>query len=278
MIVNMAMDIIRDSNDGEVEIKKLGKPIKRTIVTPNTRVQDDGEEDVSGLNKVPERERPTSSKEVKKPTLLGNEGPDKNGKIDWDRNEDCINTILQYHETYQFDNTAEGFLKTGEKCYRQFNKLFKSEVTAQEIADALEKGYGPATKQGKTSAPARSVSDVKQSEPVEKDEIYFPIQATSLEIAVDKVPLEGTKLEICKILNCPNICVMQRKKGPPKGNKLFLAACKNSQDGKILEGCPQEEKLTQKEQFVLQMFIQQFNGDELQAKKFMYLSKVIREK
>ena len=274
------LEIVHDGNEGEVEVKKLGSPIRRTVVTPNTRVDDDGEIDAASLNKQPEKERP------KKKTLMGNVGPDSQGKIDWERNPDCKDSILQYHESYQFENTSAGYLQTAEKCYRQFNKLFNSKVTPQEIASALELVYLPNDKgpkfMGKKAQVVQGHSDALEMpapKQPEKEEMYFPVQAKSLEIMTGKVVVDGTKFEICKILNCPNICLMQRKKGPKEGNKVFVAACRNSKDGKIIEeGCPQEEQLGPKEQFVFQMFVQQFNGDELQAKKFLHLSKTMREK
>ena len=106
------MQVIKDTNEDEVEVKKLGSPVKKTRVGPNTRVDDYSEDDVSGLNNIPE-DRPSSSREAavkeSKKTLLGNMGPDKNGKIDWSKNPDCVDSILQYHEMYQFESTPEGF-------------------------------------------------------------------------------------------------------------------------------------------------------------------------
>ena len=146
--------------------------------------------------------------------------------------------------------------------------MVKSYGSDPKPKKALEK---PAPRQ-EEAAPA----PVPAPPPPETD--YFPVQAKSLDIKTEKVGLSGTKFELCKILNCPNICLMQRKKGPPNGNAFFVAACGNSKEGVIGAGCPQDAELNENEQLVLQMFVQQFNGDVLQAKKFLFLSRRIHQK
>lgn len=267
-------------SDNEVEIKKLSKPIKRTVITSATRIN--FEEDLALLNEeetttkkgIPKR---TSFTKKAAKTLIGNLGPDKNGKIDWKMNPDCVDYILQYHESYNHENTPEGFLKTGERCYRQFDKLFKAKVTKEEIALTLEQKYGTdiTAIQGEPNLESKLDPEIEKPKAPEP---YYPLTLKTLSLEKDKTVLEGMKFEICKILKCKNICLIQKTRGKEENNKLFYASCKVStaKGGIDSEQCPQEKEMSAKEEFVYQMFLQQFNGNELQAKKFVYLSKMLQ--
>lgn len=277
------------SDQDSVVVKKLGSPIKKTVIDKNTRVDD---EDMSRLNDagpvekkgLPPREDRQETPAARKVTVVGNHGPDKDGKVDWAKNPDCVDAILQYHEQYDNLDDPEGYLATGERCFRQFNKLFSARVTAQDIADGLAAHNSPSDKPesvGEPSAPSEQAAVVAQpkaapKEP-DKSESFYKIRSKSLPVVTEnKVALRGTQFEICKILNCKNICLMQPSKGKPEQNGYFHAACANS-DGTTINpiGCPQLEELPEKEQLAFELFKQQFNGNELQAKKFLFLTRKI---
>jgi hypothetical protein len=281
-------EIFRD--DEGVVLKKLGKPVRRTVVDKNTRVSDD---DISMEVPSEPSERPSSSR---KRTLLANAGPDENGKIDFEVNPDCLDYLLQYHESYGHSNDAEGVKATAEKVMSGFNKTFKSQMTAQDLIPALESKLvvtpisSEELKNRKPGQRLRSPQPEKnsaESEPIQRDapkekqeqvsEVpYLPLKAKSLAVAEgQKVLLSGEKLEICKILGCKNICVVTRNKGKINQNGLMHAACAASKDNRIDTGsCPQEAPLSEKEEMAFQMFLAQF-GDELKAKKMLYISKKV---
>ena len=283
-------EIFRD--DEGVVLKKLGKPVRRTVVDKNTRVSDD---DISMESISETSERPSSSK---KRTLLANAGPDENGKINFDMNPDCMDYLLQYHESYGHSNESDGIKATASKVVSGFNKTFKSSMTAQDLIPALEsklvssqisledvKNRKPG--QRLRSDQTQTAPDSAESEPEQRyaskpkrddssDVPYLPLKVKSLSVAEgQKVLLSGEKLEICKILGCKNICVVTRSKGKINQNGLMHAACAASKDNQIEKSlCPQEAPLSEKEELAYQMFLAQF-GDELRAKKMLYISKKV---
>lgn len=278
-------EIFRD--DEGVVLKKLGKPVRRTVVDKNTRVSDD---DINMEVPVETQSRPSSAK---KRTLLANAGPDENGKIDFEVNPDCLDFLLQYHESYGNSNDAEGIKATVTKVLPSFNKTFKSSMTAEELAPVLEsklvvssisaeelKNRKPGQRLRQTQNSAESEPEQREaskpnSEPV--DEVpYLPLKVKSLVVADSpKVLLSGEKLEICKILGCKNICVVTRGRGKINQNGLMHAACAVSKDNQIEKSsCPQEAPLSEKEEMAFQMFLAQF-GDELKAKKMLHISKKV---
>lgn len=283
-------EIFRD--DEGVVLKKLGKPVRRTVVDKNTRVSDD---DISMESISEPSERPSSAK---KRTLLANAGPDENGKINFDMNPDCLDYLLQYHESYGHSNDTSGAKATAEKVLSGFNKTFKSSMTSQELIPVLEsklvssqisveevKNRRPGQRlrsESPVSAPDSAESEPEQreaSKPKKDDSSdvpYLPLKVKSLSVAEgQKVLLSGEKLEICKILGCKNICVVTRSKGKINQNGLMHAACSASKDNQIEKSsCPQEAPLSEKEELAYQMFLAQF-GDELRAKKMLYISKKV---
>jgi len=300
----MPKEIISDQS-GEI-VKKLSKPVKTTVLDGRTRIPDE-DDDVSslnagtggsekkGLDKAREAEVP---KRNSNKMLVGNEGMDANGKIDWSKNPDCLDYIFQQHEGLGNPNTTKGFFSTATKCVRAFNKMFgkkgndgkfvDAKVTAEEIAEQLHAnvdklgsdqsdGIDVDTSEGKEDAAREAVNDaVKKTLAPKKVEFYYPLERTALEFKENKYPLNGTKFEICKILNCPNICMMKRKDGDINQNGWFHAGCGASEGGSINKDlCPQEKSLSEKEAIAFQMLLSQFNGDELAAKKFLYLSRTL---
>jgi hypothetical protein len=54
----------------------------------------------------------------------------------------------------------------------------------------------------------------------------------------------------------------------------FKAVCKQSANGESIRASARRKKtLTAKEQFAYEMYLNQFNGDDLKAKKFLYMSR-----
>lgn len=281
-------EIYRD-NEGVV-LKKLGKPVRRTVVDKNTRVSDD---DIS--MDVPSEPIISTSvpTDKKKRTLLANAGPDEDGKIDFTINPDCVDYLLQYHESYGHSSDAAGIALTCEKVVSGFNKTFKSRMSPSELAPALESRVTQtvSTEEMKNRRPGqrlRSPEPSKESvkgqppevlETVEPEVPYVQWKTKIVNVYNgQKVLLSGEKFEICKILNCKHICVLTRNSGKIKQNGLMHAACGVSENGKIKKSaCPQEEALTEKEQMAYQMFLQQF-GDELKAKKMLFISKEVFSK
>jgi len=275
-------EIYRD-NEGVV-LKKLGKPVRRTIVDKNTRVSDDF--DLT----TPEEE---STRPVGKRTLIANEGPSSDGKIDFKVNPDCFDYLLQYHESYKHPNDAEGYKATSEKVCNSFNKIFKSQMTPPELASELNSRLGvsvggttPPTVLGAEAIKNRQVGQrlKPQEEPRQEqqksessDDILFtPLKVERLStVSGGKVLLSGERYEICKILNCPHICVVSRNKGKLTQNGLMHAACSNSEQGEIdKKTCPQEAPRNDKEELAYQLFFQTF-GDEMKARKMLFISKEV---
>lgn len=281
-------EIYRD-NEGTV-LKKLGKPVRRTVVDKNTRVSDDFDLDIP--------DESPSSRPPSKRTLIANAGPNSDGKIDFSVNPDCMDFLLQYHESYKHKNDAEGVKSTCEKVCASFNKTFKSSMTPPELESALssrvlnleafkKRSVGQRFKpeQPVEKAQETAVSESKH-DPESSDIIYAPLKLDRLvhvnrigaipksESSLNgKVLLSGEKYEICKILNCQNICVVSRHKGKLSQNGLMHAACSASENGTIeSKACPQEAPLSPKEELAYQLFIQQC-GDEMKAKKMFFISK-----
>lgn len=306
----MAKEIVSDK-DGVV-VKKLASPKKTTVLDGNFRMSN-FDDDVSSLNAGISGEGGGGSEKKglekairaeaasRKKTLVGNEGPDANGKIDWSKSQDCVDYICQAHEGSGNSNDEEGFTATAERCVNSFNKLFgrkdetgvhrPAQMTAEEIAEALKTHYvvdeAPAKKPARparAAAKAEAEPEEEQPEPAPKkappkEELYYPITKGALEFGKGKKLLSGTHFEICKVLNCKHICMAQRKSGPIEHNGLLHAACANSENNVIdKKNCPQEQELSEKELFLFQMFLQQFNGDALQAKKLFFLSRAIQNK
>lgn len=274
--------VIADHNDKEDEVvlKSLKKPVKNHVISSSTKVYD--EDDLSDLNVEETSQRITGEREAKslvKRTLIGNEGPDENGKIDFSRNQDCLDALIQYHESYKNFDTEEGYRDTSKKCYRQFNKIFSTKekpcnVTEDEIFQALLKFYKPSTKQIKKPDNQKAPTPTTQKETVD----YTQLSLKSLKIVEkeNSVELFGDKFEICKLLACKSICVMQPASGSVEDNNKFVAGCSNSDGQKIIsETCPQEAKLNPKEKMAFEMFKMQFNGDELKARKLLYMTKML---
>lgn len=275
-------EIIRE-NEGAIELKTLGKPKRSTVVDASSRVVDD--DDVSSLNAGLDgggKERPPSSREIAaqsqaKRTVLGNHGPNKDGTVDWDRNPDCVDYILQKHESSGSGDTPEGYLATAQKCTNQFNKLFKSRVTADQIAEALSKFNTPG--RPRAEAPKQAAASAVSAKPAEPIENFYPLSADELPVDArsNVVQLNGTKFEICKILGCKNISIAPVTRGVASESGTFHAVCQaTNADGQIeATCCPQETPLTPKEQFAYEMYLNQFNGDQLKAKKFLYMSRAL---
>jgi hypothetical protein len=283
------------SDQDATVLKKLSSPRRHTVVDKNLRVSDD--DDVSRLNDAPasseKKGLPPKQDVAEKPrkaTVVGNHGPDKDGKIDWSKNPDSVDAILQYHEQYGHLSDSEGYLQTGQKCFRQFNKLFSARVTPEEIAEGLSQFNEPSAReefaQAREAAPAAEEQPQEATEQVpvkkappapSKVETFFKLRTKTVPVVTEKkVVLRGVQFEICKILDCKNICLMQPDKGRADQNGYFHAACANSDGEKIFaETCPQQKELPEKEQLALELFKAQFNGDELQAKKFLFLTRKI---
>jgi hypothetical protein len=298
----MSMNIVKEkiSDEDAVVIKKLNKPVKTTIIDKSLRIDED--EDISSLNtktSSSSSSRPVSSREEKvapKKKLLGNSGPNPDGTIDWDKNPDCVDFIIQYHESSGNSNDDEGYLKTGNKCFRQFNKMFSTKakavnVSAEDIQKGLVDFYDSESDFKYTKKDAVEEDEridglttqeiAEKNTPVAKapqiqSEEYYPINRKNISIVEDKkVLLKGNKLEICKILGCKHVCIVARNEGKIEDNGFFHAACSNSENGQILEGCPQLQEFSGKEKIAFEMFKQQFQGDELKAKKFLLLTRTL---
>jgi hypothetical protein len=205
--------------------------------------------------------------------------------------------LLQYHESYKHNNDAEGVKATSEKVCASFNKIFKSSMTPAELESALtprvlnlesfkNRAVGQRFKPEPRVEKAQETV-VSESKPdLESDAVYVPLKLDHLahvnrlgaipksESGLNgKVLLSGEKYEICKILNCQNICVVSRHKGKLNQNGLMHAACSASENGTIdRKSCPQEAPLSPKEELAYQLFLQQC-GDELKAKKMFFISK-----
>lgn len=291
----MTMNIVKDtvSDDEELVVKKLGKPVRTTVIDKSVRIDDD--DDVSSLNSGSGSSRPSGARETQqepqaaavKKTILGNAGPDQNGKIDWSRNPDCVDFIIQYHESSGNSNDEEGYLKTATKCFRQFNKMFSTKkqsvnLSAEDICQGLLQHYDSGDFVKEDIYPETS-NVLTKEEPNPQQQIgsvpkeeYFPLNRKSVHLAEGKkVLLRGNKLEICKILGCKHICVVARTEGRIEDNAFFHAACANSDGNEILEGCPQLQEFSGKEKLAFEMFKQQFQGDELKARKFLLLTRVL---
>jgi hypothetical protein len=285
-------EIYRD-NEGVV-LKKLGKPVRRTVVDKNTRVSDD---DIN--MEIPSEPVKTSEKpSAKKRTLLANAGPDENGKIDFELNPDCVDYLLQYHESYGHSADAAGIASTCDKVVSGFNKTFKSRMTAVELSPALESRLIVLSSSTESDMSAEEMKNRKPGQRLRRQELseerepsiqspqpnkvaeldvaYMSLKTKSLSVFDgQKVLLSGEKFEICKILNCKNICAVTRSKGKISQNGLMHAACSISEQGQINKSlCPQEAALSEKEEMAYQMFLQQF-GDELKAKKMLFISKKV---
>lgn len=283
----MSREIVRDYNekDDEKVVKKLGSPIKRSVLTGNTRAVS-SDDDFSSLNTEgsEDKGRPSSSRESQKRTILGNTGPDSQGKMDFSKNPDSVDYILQTHESYGNADTDEGYLDTGEKCYRQFNKLFSTKtvtckVTAEEISGVLKKfnTSNPSKKITKPTSGTPSKITPERQEVVVETSTYFQIPLNkSLKVLKDVMPLYGEHFEICKILGCKHICLTQKSSGAINQNNAFFAGCANSEGSILKPGCPQEEPFGPKEQMVFELFKNQFQGDELKAKKLVYMTKSLK--
>lgn len=287
-------EIYKD-NEGVV-LKKLGKPVRRTVVDKNTRVSDD---DIS--MDMPSESvtaaRPSSAERPRKKTLLANAGPDESGKIDFSVNPDCVDYLLQYHESYGNSSDAEGIAETCNKVVSGFNKTFKSQMTPEDLAPALEsrlilisadvstdemRNRKPGQRLRKTEsqeAPVQEERSFQAKQVVDPEVPYMSLHAKSLGVVEgQKVLLSGEKFEICKILHCKNICAVTRSKGKISQNGLMHAACSVSEKGQINKNhCPQETPLSEKEALAYQMFLQQF-GDELKAKKMLFISREVFSK
>lgn len=288
-------EIYKD-NEGVV-LKKLGKPVRRTVVDKNTRVSDDDSMDMP--SEPVNAARPSSIERPRKRTLLANAGPDEEGKIDFSVNPDCVDYLLQYHESYGNSSDADGIADTCSKVISGFNKTFKSRMTPEELSPALEsrlvlissdvstdemRNRKPGQRLRKTETAEvvtrveERVGQVSQVAP-EPDVPYMSLHAKSLSVVEgQKVLLSGEKFEICKILHCKNICAVTRSKGKINQNGLMHAACSVSEKGQINKNhCPQETPLSEKEALAYQMFLQQF-GDELRAKKMLFISREVFSK
>lgn len=294
----MSRQIVSDHNDKEDEtvVKSLKKPVHRHVINSSTQSFDDADDDMSNLNldEAPTRvagDREVSQKTAPKKTFLGNEGPDDKGKIDFSRSPDSLDALIQYHESYKHPDSDEGFAATANKCVSKFNRVFStkekpSKVTEQEILEALLSYYkanpNPAKRESarEAAAPGEATSRPRFERPSEPSVSYAKMPANkSLKVHnIDTaLPLTGEKFEICKILNCKNICVVQKAQGSIEENNVLYAACGNTLGTPAAainpDGCPQEAPMTAKEQMALEMFKVQFNGDELKAKKFLYMTK-----
>jgi len=296
----MSRQVIKDYNDKDDEavVKSLRKPVHNHVISSSTQTFAD--EDVSSLNDAPtgsgrplgDREAGGYKADVKK-TLLGNEGPDAAGKIDFSKSPDSLDALVQYHESYKNPDTDEGFAASANKCFRQFNRLFSTKekpckVTEAEIAAVLKNYYAanpnPQPKQASvtSAAPARAERvAAAPSAPVEEKVTYTPLpegKALKVVLGESVAPLIGDKYEICKILNCKAICVVQKLQGTIETNGLFFAACGNTDPATRTipdEKCPQQAPLSAKEKMAFEMFKIQFGGDELKAKKFLYMTKTL---
>lgn len=302
----MAKEIVSDKEG--VVVKQLSSPRKNTVIDKNFRMTE-YDDDVSSLNAGASEKKglsrsasveaaPSRSSER---TLLGSHGPDAQGKIDWAKNQDSVDYLLQAHESSGNPNTEEGFAVTAAKCVNSFNKLFgkkdasgvhqPARMTASEIITGLQKYYvadsdgqgdvAEASPAGARSTAAKPVAEsaIAPMKAPPKEELYYPLAKQSLDFSKGKRLLSGTHFEICKVLNCKQICMVQRTKGSIEQNGLFHAACGASEKNVIdVAQCPQEQELSEKEQFLFQMFLQQFNGDALQAKKVFFLSRSIQSK
>ena len=182
-------EIIRE-NEGAIEIKSLGKPKRNTVLDSSYRMSDE-EAELASLNGGVSggRERPLSSREIaaqsQKKTILGNHGPNKDGSVDWAKNPDCVDYILQKHESSGNGDTPEGYFATAQKCSNQFNKLFKTRVTAEMIVQGLSQHNTPGARPGRVaeaSAPAQTaVAPVVAQQPVEN---FYPLDTDELQVEI----------------------------------------------------------------------------------------------
>jgi hypothetical protein len=282
------MNIVKEkiSDEDAVVIKKLNKPVKTTIIDRTLRIDDD--EDVSSLNNKNSSSsstRPMSSREEKSPKkqMLGNAGPNPDGTIDWEKNPDCVDFVIQYHESSGNSNDEEGYLKTGNKCFRQFNKVFSTKarivnVSPEYIQQGLISFYDPDSESVKKQDSVKENKHIFEEIQVDNKpelEEFYPLNKKSIAVEDKKVLLKGNKLEICKILGCKHICIVTRNEGKIEENGFFHAACSNSDNGQILENCPQLQEFSGKEKIAFEMFKQQFQGDGLKAKKFLLLTRTL---
>jgi hypothetical protein len=303
----MSREIVQDYNNPEDEavVKKLSSPKRNTVITGNTSVRDldddlaslNGPEESGSQRVMGDREsgRVAAPETSGKKTLLGNEGPDSSGKIDFTKSPDSMDALIQYHESYKFTDDEAGFTATAQKCFRQFNRLFSSKttpckVTEEEIAAALLSYYKTnPNPEGKLKSMRKSEAAASQGSPAPSVKTVAQPVVTYVQLNdnkalkinnIDKsLPLTGEKFEICKILNCKNICLVQKQQGAVEANNVFYAACGNTLGEPASsvnpEGCPQEAPLSAKDKMALEMFKAQFDGDELKAKKFLFVTKTL---